>query len=240
MKRIMVLFMALVCAVNIFPQNSIGYQSGIVGEKNLQAAANMSPYASGAVGFDNRYEGVKGTTRLFDTLLTSSLLLKNQTDYIMFKGDIDVVNNSLIFTKAGTGELMEISSGNVVEMRVNKDNKDLIYRTTGELTFEKEIGENKFYQVLKEGANMFICIPEKKFVEADYQRIYGPDRRYDEFRLTNKYYIQDSGNVFRRVQLNEKSLAKMFPDKKELIRKVFKEDSYINDEARVISILENF
>jgi hypothetical protein len=240
MKRIMILFMALLSAVNIFPQNSIAYQSGIVGEKNLQAAANLSPYSTGAVGFDLRYEGVKGTTRLFDTLITSSLLLKNQTDYIMFKGDIDVVNNSLIFIKAGTGELMEISSDNVVEMRVNIDNKDLIYRTAGELTFEKEIGENKFYQVLKEGPNMFICIPEKKFVEADYNRIYGPDRRYDEFKLNNKYYIQDSDNVLCRVQLSEKSLAKMFPDKKELIKKVFKEDYYIDDEARVISILENF
>ena len=240
MKKLIILFLSFLYVLNVYSQKTNIYQSGIIGEENLKAIANLSPNSPGGVGFDTRYEGIKGTTRLFDTLVASLLLVRGQEKYIQFKSDIDVVRNTLVFIHPNTGKLLEISSDIVVELIVNKDDKELIYRTTKGINFEKEIQENKFYQVLKEGPNQFIKIPVKTFIEADYKAAYSADRRYDEFKPANRYYIEDSENIFHQVQLNKKSLSKMFPDKKELINRDFEEKSDDDNEEKVISILKKF
>ena len=69
-----------------------------------------------------------------------------------------------------------------------KDNKELIFRTTKGLSFDKSLRENKFYQ----------------------------------------------------IQLNSKSLIKLFPDKKELINQTIGKKSSDNSEELVISLIEKF
>lgn len=239
MKRIIILFVSFLAVLNVFSQNTIAYQSGATGEKNLQAVANISPYNS-AIGFDTRYEGVKGTARLFDTLITSAILVRGQEKFIKLQCDIDVVNNSLLFMHSGTGALLEIPSDTIAELYVLKGDKQMVYRTTRDIILDKKVEGNKFYQVLKNGPGQFIKIPEKQFVEADYKRLYGPDIRYDEFKPVNKYYIEGTDGIFHRVQLNKKSLTKMFPDKKELIEKGLEGKSEGDTEMAVISILEQF
>lgn len=223
--------------MNAFSQKESIYQSGLMGVENLKAIANLSPYSVGGVGFDTRYEGIKGSTRLFDTLVSSFLLVKGQEKYIRFNSDIDVVRNTVLFIQPNTGKMMEIPSDIVTELIFNIDDKELIFRTTKGMSFEKGIKDNKFCQVLKEGPNQFIMIPEKTFVEADYKAAYSPDRRYDEFIHYKRYFIADSENVFHQIQLNKKSLIKMFPGKKELIKNYFKDRSD-NNEEEFISILE--
>jgi len=241
MKRCTILFISFLHIVNIYAQKADIHQSGVMAGQNLKAIENISPYSTGIVfGFDPRYEGIKGTTRLFDTLFASEILFRGQEDYIRLDSDIDLVRNTLIFVHPSTAKLMEISSEFIVEIIVNKNDKQLIYRTTKGFIFEKESQENKFYQVLKEGPNKFIKIPEKKFIEANYQSNYSPNRRYDELKLVHKYYIADSEYIFHLVQLNKKSLAKFFPNKKELINKDFGEDSDGNAEEKVILILKKF
>ena len=241
MKRFILLFISFLYFLNIYPQEADLHQTGVMGEQNLKAIENISPYYTGVViGFDSRYEGIKGTTRLFDTLFASELFIRGQENYIQLNSDIDLVRNTLIFIHPATARLKEISSDYIVEIIVNENDKQLIYRTTKGLSFEKEIQENKFYQVLKEGPNQFIKIPQKKFIEANYQGNYSPNRRYDEFKLVNKYYIADSEYIFHMVQLNKKSLVKLFPDKKELINKEFEKVSDDNAEEKVILILKKF
>ena len=214
------------------------YQTGIVGQENLAAIANISPTTVGGMGFDNRYEGIRGSTRLFDTLITSYMLVRGQEKYIQFNSDIDVVRNTLIFIHPNSGKLMEVSSEIVDELIINKDGRDIIFRTTKGLQFEKEIKGNKFFQVLLEEPHQFIRIPEKTFIEADYKAAYSADRRYDEFQSVNKYYIKDSDNVFHQIQLNKKSLVKLFPGRKEMINDAFREKSDEDNEEKFISILQ--
>ncbi len=239
MKRSIILFVSFLSVLNIFPQNTIAYQAGITGQRNLQDIANLAPY-TGAMGFDKRYEGVKGSTRLFDTLVTSAILVRGQDKYIKLQSDIDVVNNSLVFMHSGKGALMEIPSDTIAELYVFRDDKPMFYRTTRDIKLDKEVEGDKFYQVLKKGPDTFIKIPEKKFVEADYKRVFSPDIRYDEFKPVSKYYIKGPDSIYHRVQLNKKSLEKMFPDKKELIEKGFEGKFESDAEMAVISILEQF
>lgn len=239
MKKIVLISLLILSAFNIQSQNVI-IRSGILSVKDVEVFANLTPYTGGAIGFDTRYQGVRGTTRLFDTLLKSLVLVKGEKVYYEFNADIDLVSNSLIITHPNTGKLMEILSDKIEELIVINGDEKLVFRTTAGRPFEKEIKENRFYQILKGDSNQFIRVPVKDFIEADYKRIHSPDRRYDEFKLVNRYYIEGPDKVFHRVQLNSKSLAKLFPDKKDMIVTTFKEGKDADPEKRVIEILEKF
>lgn len=238
MKISPILILTFLFIINSSAQKSIGYLSGAASQSNLNAVESLSPYSS-ALGFDNRYLGVKGTTRLLDTLVAASLLIKGNDKYIRLECDIDVVRNALMFRKPA-GDLMEILSEHVDEVILHNEGKNLIFKTTESVIFEKKPEGNKFYQVLNEGNWQFIKIPDKKFVAADYKRLYSPDIRYDEYRSLNKYYIMGTDSVFHRVQLTRRSLIKLFPSRSKLINAGFDEKSGENPEDQVIRLLEKF
>jgi len=239
MKKYLILTLFFLWSAGLAAQNSLTYKVGSTSEQNLKVVMNASQY-SGAVGFDDRYQGVKGSPRLFDTLVTSSLLVSGEKEYIRMQSDLDVVNNRLVFKWFNTDEMMEINSEHVTELIFHKDGSDLVFRTTREVGLDKEVEGNKFYQVLKEGPFQFIMIPDKKFQEADYGRLYGPDIRYDEFKPVSKYFILGTDSLFHRVQLTRKSLIKLFPDKKMVIESNFNEKTAVDPEAEVISLLNKF
>lgn len=135
MKKLIILLTISFIFLNCFPQTANTYQGGINGELNLQAIANLNTSSAGAVSFDTRYEGVKGTPRLFDTLLTSLMLVKGQDKYIQFNSDLNIAENSLLYTHPRTGVLMEVPSDVVTELIIRKEGRDLIYRTTSGVNF---------------------------------------------------------------------------------------------------------
>jgi len=239
MKSIKVLIILLMCSPGLFAQRSLAYKAGVTGENNLQNVIHITPY-SGAMGFDGRYEGVKGTPRLFDTLVASSVLLKGEELFFRIESDLDVVKNALVYMSPSKGMLMEVPSEHISEVIIHQDGNDLIFLTTEGLTFDQEIQGNKFYQLLNGGTYQCIKIPDRKLIEADYQRLYSPDVRYDELQPVSRYYIRGNDSVFHRVQLTRKSLKKVFPDKKELIDSNFNEKTAPDPELAVIELLGKF
>lgn len=235
----LILTVLLMCSPAISAQRPLAYKVGITGENNLHNAIHITPY-SGAMGFDNRYEGVKGTPRLFDTLLASSVLLKGEELFFRIESDLDVVKNALVYLSPSKGMLMEVPSEHISEVIIHKDGNDLIFLTSEGLAFDQEIEGNKFCQLLNEGTYQCIKIPDRKLIEADYQRLYSPDVRYDELQPVSRYYIRGNDSVFHRVQLNRKSLKKVFPDKKEIIESNFNEKTVSDPEAAVIELLGKF
>jgi hypothetical protein len=197
---------------------------------------------------------VKGTPNLFDTFVSSFLLSRGQEKYIQFESDIDIIRNTVIFMDSSTRQLMELSSDTVKELVFSKYDKEFIFRTTKEIYFEKKIRENKFYQVIQEEPYGLILIASKTFLKADYEPAFNSGRHYDEYRTERKYYPEDSKGTFHQVILsdvsydclihpaclNEKGLAKMFPEKKEIIYSVFEEKPDSISLERIISILNKF
>ena len=92
------------------------YQKGLSAEQNLNAIRDLAPYSNGGVGFDTRYEGIKGSPRLFDTLLPSFLNVKGQDYYLQLRTDIDVVQNALLFLHPKTGKLLALPADMVNEV----------------------------------------------------------------------------------------------------------------------------
>jgi hypothetical protein len=230
----------MILIIDGFSQASVIYQKGLSAEENLKAISKLGPYTQGGIGFDNRYEGIKGTTRMLDTLLPSFLRLSGQDYYIELLADIDLVNNALIYIHPKTKKLFTVPVDVISELIINQDGKELLFRTTVGKNFEKEMKPQRFCQILNDGQYQFIKIPLKAFVQADYKGAYSPDRRYDEFQSTYKYYLISSDLVFHQIQLNKKSVSKLYPDKKNLIDQANGEESFPNKEEMIISILSKF
>jgi hypothetical protein len=239
MRKYSFIVICILITSSLHSQQSNVYQKGITAEKNLKAIAGLAPYSDGAIGFDTRYEGVKGSSRLFDTLLPSFLKVKGEDYYMSIETDFDLIHNSLLFKHPKSGQLLAVPAEKVVEVVIEKDGKELIFRTTEGKSFENGVTGLKFYQVLKEEPYQFIKMPVKIYVEADYKGAYSSDRRYDEYQTKYRYYIMNSGTL-QQIQLNKKSLLKLFPDKKEIINNVIKSKSYTNDEEMVLSVLGQF
>jgi hypothetical protein len=242
MKKIIPVLILTLTFSNAFSQDNKLYQTGLTAEQNLEAIGNLARRSAGGggVGFDTRYEGVKGSPRLFEKLLPSLLKIKGQDYYIKIETDLDVTGNSLIFADPKTGKLLTISSDLVEEVKITSEGHELQYLVTRTGDFEKEFKVPLFYQVLKPGQYSFIRIPIKKLIAADFKDPYSADRRYDEYTTYFKYYIRGTDSIYHPVQLSKKSLIKFFPDKKDLINRAAGEKSYDNDEEMVLSILNKF
>lgn len=239
MKKITgILFLILIFS-KAYSQGNDLYQNGLTAEQNLNAIGNLSRFANaGGTGFDTRYEGIKGSPRLFEKLLPSFLKLKGQDFYIQLETNIDLTGNLLLFNYPKTGKLMAIPSDKIEELKINSDGKEMVFRISSEKDFEREIRDGRFYQVLREGQIKLIKLPVKKLIEADYKAVYSPDRRFDEYTTYYKYYIMGSGGKYEQVQLTKKSLIKLFPDKKELINKSIEEKTYTDNEEMFLDIID--
>jgi hypothetical protein len=236
-KRTILAAFVVFITLTVHSQSADLYQKGLTADQNLKAIGELAPYSTGGVGFDTRYQGVKGTTRLIDTLCPSFLRIKGQDYYLQLKTDIDLVRNTLLFIHPKTGKLLALPSSMVSEVVITNHGREMVFRTTSDLKFDKDFKDPKFFQVLKDSTVAFIKMPVKIFTEADFKGAYSPDRRYDEYETKYRYYIRASDDVFRQVQLNRKSISKLFPAQKELISSAFESAGEASDEAIVLSIL---
>jgi hypothetical protein len=252
MKKTIVLLVSLFFALNIYSQTNY-YQDGRMGTDNINAMFNIGRYGF-LHSFSVRNEGTRGTPNLFNSLVNSYILLKDQEKYIQVDSDIDMMNNSVIFADPTTGKLVEIYSDNIKELVFKKFENEVIFRSTKELKFEKKIKENKFYQVIHEGHNRMIMVTFKTFVKSDDEPAFNSGRHFNEFRTDRKYYLEDSKGVFHQVIINnitydclvhpsridKQGLAKIFPEKKDVIYSAFQEKPDSISVERIISIIEKF
>ncbi|MBM3420517.1 MAG: hypothetical protein FJY11_05215 [Bacteroidetes bacterium] len=215
---LLILFFLLSHAGNA--QTNPNLRAGATAEKNLAAIANVSPGTTGGLGIDERYSGVKGSPRLFDTLMNSFVKIKDEDIYITIDADIDVEMNRIIFRHPATKIMMWLPAGSVEEILVPVGESEKVFRTTEAFSFEKPPAGLKFCQVLYEGQQTLIMIPGKIFREADYRNIYSADRRYDEFETTIKYYITGRSGELIQVKLTESTLIRLFPEKKDQVRQL--------------------
>jgi hypothetical protein len=135
---------------------------------------------------------------------------------------------------------MQVPAEFVSVLVVRKGDREIMFRTTAGKAFGKDVKEPKFIQVLKDGPFQFVKLPYKLFIQADYKGAYTADRRYDEYQLKEKYFLKGPDSVYYQVQLNRKSLLKIYPDKKVILDKLPVDESVDDKEAMFISLLEKF
>ena len=209
MKKLAFIAFLMMIYSPVEAQVATGMQKYLSSEENLQAIATLGPYSPGGLGFDNRYEGIKGTPRLLDTLVPASLRIARQTYFIRMDADLDLVQNYVIYMHPVSRKMFSVPIDAINEVIININGNDVLFRSTSGLVFEKDLKEQKFYQVLKEGSYRLIKIPFKQFVAADYKNAYSADRRYDEYVPMNKYYLKGPDSIYHQIQLTKKSILEV-------------------------------
>jgi len=221
-------------------QISNPYKSGISAEQNLIAIGKLNPNAHGGIGFDERYEGVKGSPMLFDTLLQTYVKVKGQEYFLQLDADIEAEANCLKYKNPSDGRFYTLGTDMIKELVFFNDGQYLAFRTTIGLPFEKAMRDQKFCQVLNSGKPALVKIVYKVLVKADYKGAYTSDTRYDEYKTDYKYYLKGPDSLFHQVSLSKKSISKLYPDRKEQINNSPDPSELLNKEDMVLGIIKGF
>jgi hypothetical protein len=232
---VLLYFLSLTCSYS--QGNSISQNTDEINRK-LKVLSRPTPDSPGGYIIDNSYEGLLGSPYLFDKFLPILVKADDIEYYVPVEANIDLKNSTLIYIEKESGDLFSLPCQRISEVLVELEKDRLIFRTTVNKNFKRSLKEERFYQVLKEAPNEFIKMPYKVLIPADYRGGYSAKRRYDEYKSEISYYILDHDNSYTEVSLNRKSLIKLFPDKKDIIKKVSKEKTYSDREEMVLAILK--
>lgn len=205
--------------------------------RKLKVLSSPSPDVIGGYIRNNSYEGVKGKPFLFDEFKSSMIRIKEFDDYLSIDANIDLKTNTILYKDQELDQFFSIPSHRVEEVIIQSDSGKLVFRPTGEKIFTPKLNEMKFYQVLKEGPIEFIKIPFTIFIPADYTGAYTAKRTYDEYKTEYYYYLSNSDKAYKQIRLTKKSLIKVFPEKRELIKGYFKMKT--RPEEIILTLLES-
>ncbi len=215
-------------------------------EQNLRDLGNLSPYGAGAIGFDNRYEGIQGTPFLFeDWRLGSIKFIKQDTFSAPVKLNVDLITQ-VVTVQLRNGTAGEMSASYIQGLKVldpdTKSSRQYLVAREGDIEGVRSV-RLKFYEILHKGEFTFLKLVEKKFKKADFQGAYSADRRYDEFLTQESYWLQIPGKPFEKVALKRKNIEKALAGYEDRVSTITKKNKLnLNQEediAQLISLLEN-
>jgi hypothetical protein len=227
-KPICLLIILTISAGELYSQAGTTYQKGFTAEQNLRVIGRLNPYSPGGVGFDNRYQGVRGSPFLYDSLYPALVKINSEEKYLTIKSDFDIYGSRLVFAHPVTGQIMYLPANIIDEVLITVNGQEKVFRTTRDKKFETAPAEEHFFEILYSGNIAIIRMPLKTLRLADYQKVYSTDRRYDEFDTRFQYYSHGDDMVFRKFTPGKKALIALFPGKKDLIESVVRSGNYLD------------
>lgn len=215
-------FLSLCLLVSVALTAQLG-QSNPENNLNFQQTLNVTPFTAGARGFDNRYEGIKGSPYVFADWRRGDIIVaeKDTTLEDLFL-NLNTLNQTVILQMSANS----IASAPATSVRevIVEDAGPRLFRVYDRAVIEGG-GEAKpkFYEVLHEDDRVFLKAHDKLFLEADYKGAYSANQTADEFFDEPKYYLQVGDGTFQQVKLRPKQLEKMLPSQKKEIKRLAKE-----------------
>ncbi len=190
-------------------------------QTNLNQIGTLTPNTAGALGFDNRYEGVKGTPFLFEEWTPCEIYLENGTE---FKDELKLNYN------AETNEIHLLSPNNTVRILYSTQIKKFVATPKSGSSFfvrfkPTELGLKEgpeiFCEVLYDGETKLVKKTNVIYKKANYEGAYAQGKTYDEYQKTDKLYIKTK-NGYEKIGLSKGAVMKLFPEKKAELKGYFK------------------
>jgi len=183
-------------------------------EINMQQLAKLGVSTTAhAIGFDNRYEGVRGSPMIYDEWQTGMIQVSDvSTVPSGVKMNIDGADNQ-VHVQMKTGVialendkfqyvLIETPLGTVKYQVFEKSEILGDGKTDGKMLVEV-LFDNEKYGLLKD--------PKVIFKKANYQGAYSADVRYDEFVHSPVYFLR-KGTRYEKIKLRKKTIQKIIPE----------------------------
>ncbi|HZY80742.1 MAG TPA: hypothetical protein VFE50_14565 [Cyclobacteriaceae bacterium] len=211
MKRGMISLVCLFVAGTVWAQPSA--PSGFDANANLANASN-SMFRS----FDNRYTGVKGTSTVFDDFVYGNVNMKSGERAEGQELNYDVMTRELIVRSRIYKKILAV--------RYDLVNSFELIDANGDTLFFEKIADNKgFVQRVHSGKAKVYMKYQKQIARANHGGAYNSNARtYDEFEDVSVYLVSKNDEPLSEMKGSRKAVEAKFPEKKDFIKKYFKEN----------------
>jgi hypothetical protein len=207
----------------LYGQSNLTFMGAPVGLPN--ANSNM------ALVMDNRYQGIKGSPRLFDKWYPAEIILNGGQKYQNIPLKLDVFENQELITKNQAGDSLFVKEDMVSYFSIyNEDTKitHTFKRFKEKSTDKKPI----FFDVLHEGKYSLLAKRYKNFSPADFKGGYSTQRFYDEYTNATDLFVKTAETEdLVKMKSNKKAIMKVLAGKdKELSAFIDKENLDLKNE----------
>lgn len=206
-------------------------------QQDLVNLGSLSPYSPGVRGFDNRYEGVKGSPYWYEDWQNGYIVVQDKGKISQpVSLQLDQYNRTLYFRIEGkTSGYLPAKQIQSVEL----ENGDFWGSFPESLVESQKSDKWKFYRVLHRGNFTLLKSGDKILKKADYQGAYSPDRRYDEFISEESYYFSADNKTFEKIRLRKKTIIKIFPDREVQINNLLRKNDWDSEtESGFVALLK--
>jgi hypothetical protein len=179
----------------------------------MDAQNNLNDVGGGALsntvrGFDNRYEGLKGSPYLFDLWRDGEVTIGNQKAKRKMKYDAYRDELVLLGNNSRDSILADKSKVTFFQLEATTD-----LPATKFIALRNDKGVSTFYEMLLEGKTSLLLNHKKPLRKADYKGAYSVNRTQDEFLYESSFWLMDSNGDLTRLRQTAKALPKSFPDR---------------------------
>lgn len=179
--------------------------TGFDAQANLNAIAGAAGVGAIVRGFDNRYEGVKGSPLLIEQWLPGEVELTNGNRIINVQVKYDVLEHQL-FLKTPRNDSVRLSESYIKQFSVGEAGGAQTFRRGATINADESL-KTTLLRVVAEGKYSLVQVPKKVFQKANYQGAYNAGVRYDEILDESAYYLVRPDGTSEKIKLNRKSVA---------------------------------
>jgi len=190
--------------------------------------------------FDDRYEGIEGSPFIFEGWKAGLVTVREDEQVIPFEGISLDAYHKVVWVRNEHVPPGIIEMENIARVEIDPEGEIrtfLIY-PSGQIEGKKK-GELTIYELLHEGDYTLLKEHGKKFYKASYQGAYSSDRRSDEYKDENRWYLKNDKGEFQKIKLRSGSVEKALSSHKQEIRQLTRQkDLDLGREADLVRLLD--
>ncbi len=230
MKKLQNLLYVILFTANIAAAQSSDYNKS---QENINTLGSLNANDVGARGFDDRYEGVKGSPLLFEDYLNGQIILERNMKVENILVNPNNYENICLYKDKKSGAIYNIDNSKISKIFV--DDLKIIFVKISSNNFDSYVKENSIFQLLHSDSMADIVKLSKiSLKKAQYKGAYSVDVRYDEFIKKDFFYFKYNTDKFQKITIKKQSFIKIFPNKKSEIKTAFKNRKEKSDNKFII------
>lgn len=204
-------------------------------DENLKTVTELRLGDGVSMGFDSRYQGVKGTPLIFDEFRPAQVFVKGKGVVVNLQVNFNNYDNTMQYINPENNETMMLNNGKVDSIFFNDNGKIITFKKFDHNLFDININPFTFFEVMKTtDSYTLLAYDHVLFRKADFEGAYSSDVRYDEFVKEPYFFIRLEGDNFEKIKPSKRALKNIFPDKKKQIKAVLKKYSSLDNEKEIL------
>ncbi|MFV8224955.1 hypothetical protein [Christiangramia aquimixticola] len=131
----------------------------------------------------------------------------------------DVHGNNLVYKIAGSDQVLKLLDNSLTGFIIKSKEKDLLFAKIGGEEFEKQKDETKYYQIVQAPSRAVLIeyVKELEDPNASGWTSSQSNTLASEYKMKTDYYVLNKNGKYEDVKLKNRSVLKVFKDKKKKI-----------------------